>query len=168
MTDTAIYVRVSTEKQTYNQQVSACEKYVSYKELGEAKVYSDVGSGKGYKDRPQFCEMLSAIRRLEVRNVVVFRLDRLFRNTVEAVTFFQEWDRKGVKIHSLSEDINTDSAMGRAMRDIMLVLASLERENISEATRERLQLLKSQGRKLGRPKGSKDSKERKKGGYYLM
>ena len=50
--------------------------------------------------------------------------------------------------------------------DIIVRLAQLERESISEATKQRLQALKNMGKKLGRPKGSKDTGSRKKSGYY--
>jgi DNA invertase Pin-like site-specific DNA recombinase len=110
-----------------------------------------VGSGKSYKDRPGFKQMLDDLREYKYDGIVVFRLDRLFRNVVEAVNLIQEWDNKGIEIYSINENLDTSTAIGRAMRDIILVLAKLERENISEATKARLQALKDQGVKLGRP-----------------
>ena len=60
----------------------------------------------------------------------------------------------------MHESIDTSSAIGRAMLEIILVLAQLEREQISEATRQRLQAKKDAGEKLGRPRASA-YKERK-------
>jgi DNA invertase Pin-like site-specific DNA recombinase len=145
------YARVSTDDQQLSQQVEALMRYCSYKNMEVVKVYQDVGSGKEYKNRPQFKELLQDVREMKYDAVVVFRLDRLFRNVIESVNFIQEWDKRGVRVHSISEGLDPDTAMGRAMMGIILVLAQLERENISEATKARLMLLKDMGKKLGRP-----------------
>ena len=81
---------------------------------------------------------------------------------------FEELEKKGIEIHSINENLDTSTAMGRAFREIILIFAQLERENISEATKQRLEALKNLGKTLGRPKGSKDKlgKPRKKSGYY--
>jgi len=149
--DVAIYARVSTDKQSLSQQIDACERFIRYKDLNLIKTYSDTGSGKSYKDRPQFAELINELRLMRYDGVVVFRLDRLFRNVVEAVNFFQEWSNRGIGIYSISESLDTSTAIGRAMQNIILVLAELERENIIEATTQRLHELKLQGVKLGRP-----------------
>lgn len=151
MDNVCIYARVSTGSQELEQQTEACRRYCEYKKFNVVKVYEDFGSGKSYRSRPGFVDMLKDIRAMKYDSVVVFRLDRLFRNVVEAVNMIQEWDNKGVRIHSINENLDTSTAIGKAMRDIILVLAQLERENIAEATRARLQALKDSGKKLGRP-----------------
>lgn len=160
----SIYCRVSTEEQELKQQIESCKKFCEYKEF-EYEIFSDIGSGKNMK-RPQFLEMLSRIRKREFDGVVVFRFDRLGRNAREVVTLFEEFENKGVKVISLNENIDTSTPSGRMVRDIIIRLAQLERENISEATKQRLQALKNLGKKLGRPVGSKDTKRRRKSGYY--
>lgn len=160
----AIYVRVSTGKQELNQQIEACKKYCKFRGF-KFDVFSEIGSGKNMK-RPEFVKMLEKIRARNYEGVVVFRFDRLGRNAREVVTLFEEFENKGIQVFSLNENIDTSSPIGRAVRDIIIRLAQLERENISEATSQRLQALKNLGRKLGRPKGSRDKKKRKKSGYY--
>lgn len=160
----AIYCRVSQEKQELTQQIEACEKFCKYKGF-DYVVFFDIGSGKNMK-RLQFLDMLNRIRAREFNGVVVFRFDRLGRNAREVVTLFEEFENKGIQLFSLNENIDTSTPAGRMVRDIIIRLAQLERENISEATKQRLQALKSLGKKLGRPAGSKDKKKRKKSGYY--
>lgn len=160
----AIYCRVSTDQQELQQQIESCKKFCDYKQY-EYVLFSDIGSGKNMQ-RPQFLDMLNRIRQREFEGVVVFRFDRLGRNAREVVTLFEEFESKGIQVFSLNENIDTTSPSGRAVRDIIVRLAQLERENISEATRQRLQALKNLGKKLGRPVGSKDTKERRKSGYY--
>jgi DNA invertase Pin-like site-specific DNA recombinase len=159
----AIYCRVSTDQQELEQQVESCKKFCDYKGF-DYKLFSDIGSGKTMQ-RPQFLDMLNRIRAREFDGVIVFRFDRLGRNAREVVTLFEEFETKGIQIFSLNENIDTTNPAGRAVRDIIVRLAQLERENISEATKQRLQALKNLGKTLGRPKGSKDLKIRKNEGY---
>lgn len=159
----AIYCRVSTEGQELEQQIDSCKKFCEYKGF-DYDLYSDVGSGKNFK-RANFLEMLNEVRKLNYGGIVVFRFDRLGRNAREVVTLFEEFENKGIQVFSLNENIDTTSPIGRAVRDIIIRLAQLERENIAEATRQRLQALKNLGKKLGRPSGSKDKNKRKKDGY---
>ena len=159
----AIYCRVSTDQQELKQQVESCKKWCEYKGY-EYELFSEVGSGKSFK-RVKFLEMLDRVRRFDFMGIVVFRFDRLGRNAREVVTLFEEFENKGIKIFSLNENIDTSTPAGRMVRDIIIRLAQLERENISAATKQRLQALKNMGVTLGRPKGSKDKNNRKKEGY---
>lgn len=159
----AVYCRVSTDKQELEQQIESCKKFCEYKEM-HYEIFFDTGSGKNMQ-RPQFLDMLNRIRKREFGGIVVFRFDRIGRNAREVVTLFEEFESKGIQVFSLNENIDTTSPVGRAIRDIIIRLAQLERENISAATKQRLDALKSLGKKLGRPSGSKDKKGRKKDGY---
>lgn len=166
MIKVAIYVRVSTVDQELDQQIHSCKKFCEFKGFKIGKIYKDIGSGKDYFKRPEYNEMLKDLRAMKYMGVVTFRFDRLGRNAREATTFFEEMENKGIKIYSLNENLDTSTAIGRAVRDIIVRLAQLERESIVEATKQRLQALKNMGKTLGRPKGSKDKRLRRKSGYY--
>jgi site-specific DNA recombinase len=159
-TEVAVYARVSTDSQELEHQLASCERWCAFKNFHIAAVHKEVGSGKSYSNRPEFVKMLADLRAMKYDGVVVFRLDRLFRNTVEAVNIIYELENKGIRVYSISENLDTSTPIGRAMRDIILSLASLERENISEATKARLQSLRDDGIKLGRPPASKYSIEK--------
>lgn len=159
----AIYCRVSTNQQELEQQIESCKNFCKYKGF-EYELFAEVGSGKSFK-REKFLNMLDRIRKREFEGIVVFRFDRLGRNAREVVTLFEEFENKGIQVFSLNENIDTSSPIGKAIRDIIIRLAQLERENISEATKQRLQALKNMGKKLGRPKGSPDKNPRKNEGY---
>jgi DNA invertase Pin-like site-specific DNA recombinase len=160
---TAIYTRVSTETQEMQQQIDACIKFCEYKGF-EYTIFKDVGSGKNFK-RKEFLDMLNRLRIKEFEGLVVFRFDRIGRNSREVVTLFEEFEGKGIQVFSLSENIDTTTPAGKAVRDIIIRLAQLERENISEATKQRLQALKNMGKRLGRPSGSKDKLKRNNEAY---
>jgi len=163
---TAVYCRVSTDKQELSQQIESCRRFCEYKGFEIGKVYTDIGSGKDYFSRPGYNKMLSDLRAMKYDGVVAFRFDRLGRNAIEAVRFFEEMEKKGISIFSLNENLDTTTAIGRAVRDIIVRLAQLERESIAEATKQRLNALRNMGKKLGRPEGRGDTKQRKKAGYY--
>lgn len=147
----AIYARVSTDKQELQQQIDSCKRFCEYKQFDVADIYSDTGSGKAFFIRPNWMELLGKLKRLEYQGLVVFRFDRVGRNMVECITFYEEMERIGVQIFSINENFDTSNAIGRAIRDFIIRLAQLERENISEATKQRLQSARDAGKKLGRP-----------------
>lgn len=162
----AIYCRASTDKQELIQQIESCKRFCEYKGFDLGKVYTDIGSGKNYFSRPGYNTMLKDLRAMKYDGIVTFRFDRLGRNAMEAVRFFEEMENKGISIFSLNENLDTTTAIGRAVRDIIVRLAQLERESIAEATKQRLNALRNMGKKLGRPKGSTDTKTRRRTGYY--
>jgi DNA invertase Pin-like site-specific DNA recombinase len=159
----AIYCRVSTDQQELEQQIVSCQKFCDYKSF-DGVLFKDIGSGKNMR-RPEFLDMINRIRQGEFQGIVVFRYDRLGRNAREVVTLFEEFEGRGIQLFSLNENIDTSTPAGKMVRDVIIKLAQLERENISAATKQRLQALKNLGKHLGRPQGSKDKKKRPIIGY---
>jgi len=147
----AIYARVSTDKQELDQQIEACKRFCEYKQFEIKEIYTDIGSGKNFFQRPNFMRLQEELKSRKYNGLVVFRIDRIGRNTAECILFFQDMERLGVQVFSINEGLDNTTAIGRAMRNLILVLAELERENISEATKERLQAVREAGKKLGRP-----------------
>ena len=144
-----IYARVSTDSQELSQQLAACRRFTDYRGYEVAAVYSEVVSGAKAK-RPQYLKMVSELRAGRYDGVVVFRLDRLGRNARELALLIDELENKGIKVLSVNESFDTSTAIGRAMREIIIVFAQLEREQIGEATKQRLAAVKAMGKKLGR------------------
>ncbi len=75
----------------------------------------------------------------------------LGRNAHESSFFIEELRKRGVTLVSVHESFDTSTAIGRATLEIILVLNQLEREQISEATRQGLQAPKEAGKRIGRP-----------------
>lgn len=144
----AIYARVSTDKQELEHQIDSCKRFCDYRKLEIANVYQEIFSGAKAK-RPQYLELVSALRRGEYDGIVVFRLDRLGRNARELALLIDELENRGIKVFSINESFDTSTAMGRAMREIIIIFAQLEREQISEATKQRLISIKASGQRLG-------------------
>jgi len=160
-----IYARVSTRLQDAEAQIQACERYIGYKGYEVGAIFVEAVSGSGKKPRPEYARMLKALRNREYDAVVVFQLSRLGRNARELSLLLEEFENKGIGVHSTTESYDTSTAMGRAMLQMALIFAQLEREQISESTIARLAAIKASGKRLGRPPGSRDKKRRRRSGY---
>tara|TARA_B110000093_G_C12672639_1_gene286855 strand:+ start:70 stop:453 length:384 start_codon:yes stop_codon:yes gene_type:complete len=111
--------------------------------------------------------MLSRARKGEYQSIIVYKLDRYARSSTELILETKELTDKGVGFISLSDNLDFTTASGKLQFQILSAFAEFERSLISERTKEGLRRAKLQGKQLGRPKGSKDKKVRKKSGYYV-
>ena len=161
----AIYVRVSTDMQDYDQQTDACRKYCEIKEWNDFQIFSEKKSST--KERPVWEELLKQAREGKFNKIIVFRLDRAWRSSRQFIMDFDSLASRGIYTISVMEGLDPTTPLGKAMMTILVALAELERTNISIATKQRLEALKNMGKTLGRPKGSKDKKKRKTTGYHL-
>lgn len=144
----AIYCRVSTDSQDLEHQVNACRRFCEYREFEIVRIYQEIISGAKAK-RPEYLELVKDLRHGNYDGVVVFRLDRLGRNARELALLIDELEGKGIRVFSINESFDTSTAIGRAMREIIIIFAQLEREQIGEATKQRLAAIKASGKQLG-------------------
>ena len=135
---TGIYVRVSTEEQakegfSIRAQQEKLATYAKVMEWDAYKIYSDEGiSGKNITDRPAINKMIEDIRNKNIENVLVFKVDRLTRNTKDLSDLLEIFKKYDCSFNSLMESIDTQSASGRMFLKIIGIFAEFERENISE------------------------------------
>ncbi len=162
---TAIYCRVSTQDQTLEQQrqplIEMCKN-----EGWEYQLFEEKISG-AKESRFELDRMMYGIRHRKFNRVLILKLDRLGRSLKHLIQLIEEFNNKEVQFICLSPTVDTKSAQGRFFLQIIGAVAELERELIRERTKAKLDYLKSQGVKLGRPKGSKDKKKRRTSGYHL-
>ena len=163
---TALYIRVSTADQTTLNQEIALKEYCDRNDYEIVKIYREEGVSGSKTSRPQLDLMLQAIRRKEFDVVVVWKFDRLGRSTAHLLQVLEELKNKGVRLIATSQNIDTNTPMGKFFFIILSGFAEMEREMIRERIKLGLARRKKQGKVMGRPKGSKDKKYRKKGGYY--
>jgi len=160
-----IYLRVSKEEQTLEQQAEPCANRCT-SEGWEYKFYTDKASG-ARETRPQLDIMMQDMRNGEIDAIMVYKLDRLGRNLKHLLQIISELRNREVQFISISEGFDTNTPMGRFGLAIMGAMAQMEREMISERTKRKLDYLKSKGKRLGRPPGAKDKRPRRKAGYIL-
>jgi len=135
---TGIYVRVSTEEQakegfSIRAQIEKLKSYAQIKDWQVYKVYCDEGiSGKNIEARPALNEMLTDIKNGKVKNVLVFKVDRLTRSTKNLIELVELFTECNCAFNSLMEAIDTDSATGRMFLKIIGIFAEFERENLIE------------------------------------
>lgn len=126
----AIYARQSIDKAdsiSIESQIEFC-KYETHG--GAYEVFQDKGYSGKNTDRPQFQEMLEHIRRGEVKRVIVYKLDRISRSILDFANMMEDFQQHGVEFVSCTEKFDTSTPMGRAMLNICIVFAQLERETI--------------------------------------
>lgn len=131
----AIYARQSIDKKeslSIDGQIELCQKYAGE----DAKVYRDKGySGKNVK-RPAFTELMEAVKNGEIQKIYVYRLDRFSRSIADFSRLWEILQQYGVEFQSVTEQFDTSSPMGRAMLNIVLVFAQLERETIAQRVKD--------------------------------
>jgi DNA invertase Pin-like site-specific DNA recombinase len=136
------YARVSTDDQTPALQLAPLKK------AGCNAVFKDDGLSGATTKRPA---LLRCLKKLEHGDtLVVWKLDRLGRSLRDLITMLDDLKHRGVKFRSLTEAIDTETPTGRAMWQMIGVLAELERSLISERTRAGVKDAKRRGVKFGR------------------
>lgn len=138
------YVRVSTRRQTVDQQVDAL------KDAGvpEENIYGDVISGAKW-DRDGLDILKKVLRQGDVLTVVA--LDRLGRSLGEMVKFLEWITQTGVELRSLREGIDLATPTGRMLAGIFASLAEYERALILERAEAAREAARARGRQVGRP-----------------
>ncbi len=160
----ALYCRVSTNKQTNENQKIKLLQYAESKNL-QFDFFEEVESTR--KTRPVKAELLKKLRNQEYSHVVVYKLDRFARSFSELILDVQELVNKGIGFISITENLDFSTSSGQLQFRIMSAFANFERDIISERTKEGIARTKMKGTVLGRPKGKKDSKPRPKSGYVI-
>jgi putative DNA-invertase from lambdoid prophage Rac len=160
----AIYCRVSTTDQHPENQRIQLEEFAK-RNGWEFKIFEEKQST--LKSRPIKYDLLQRLRKKEFDGVLVWKLDRWARSVSEATLEIDEMIKKNIGFISLQDSIDITTANGKFFAQVLFAFAELERNIIRERTLAGLDRARKQGKKLGRPKGSKDKKVRKKGGYYL-
>lgn len=149
------YARVSTIEQategvSLDAQRAKIEAYCGLHGLDLAEIFVDEGiSAKDIIHRPAASRALELIKRGKVHGLVIFKLDRLARNTKDALEIAELFRRKGAALHSISEKVDTDSAIGGFFFTLMAALAELERKQIGERTAAALAYKRANGEKTG-------------------
>ena len=128
---TAVYARQSIDKKdsiSIETQIEICKRETLPEE--ETVVYQDKGFSGKNTNRPEFTRMMNQIRSGEIRRVIVYKLDRISRSVLDFARMMEEFAEHKVEFVSCTEKFDTSTAMGRAMLNIAVIFAQLERETI--------------------------------------
>lgn len=161
MERTAIYARVSTDRQTVKNQILQLEKIAENNGWEIVKIYTDKGisGSKGRSQRPGLDELIKDATRRKFDRIMVWSIDRLARSVVQTATFMVEMDGLGITQFYYQQGIQTDTPYGKAMIQMSAVFAELEQGMIRERIMAGLARAKAQGKILGKKPMSENKKQ---------
>jgi DNA invertase Pin-like site-specific DNA recombinase len=157
---TAIYLRVSTNKQETRSQEADLLAYKTAAEVKgeEVRLFRDRRSGTNY-ERPEWQRLWSQVQAGQVQRIVVWRLDRLGRLAGATIQLLDELEAKGVAFLSVRDGFDPSTPAGRLTRNVLASVAQFETEVRSERQRAGIQAARDAnggvcpwgGREKGKP-----------------
>lgn len=150
----ALYLRVSTQDQTTENQKRDLEKLCELRGWEIVETYQDDGisGAKGRTARPGLDQLLKDARRRKFDVAVFWSVDRLGRSTAQVTANMDDLEACGVSQFYFKESMDTSTAHGKAMLEMAAVFAKLERSMIQERVKAGIARRKAQGKSFGRPK----------------
>jgi DNA invertase Pin-like site-specific DNA recombinase len=148
------YVRVSTDKQadfgvSLEAQTQKIRAMSTVQGAELVDVIVDAGESAKNLERPGMRQLLSLVDSRSVDVVIVAKLDRLTRSVKDLADLLERFTRRGVSLVSVAESLDTATAAGRLVLNIMVSVSQWEREAIGERTRDAMDCKKSRGERVG-------------------
>ena len=156
----ACYVRVSTVGQNEEGQKSEIEKWLTGNSIDPNSVQWFVDKGKSGDNlkRPAFEKLQKAIFAGEVGTVCVYKLDRLSRKLQEGIAVLCDWCEKGLRVVSVTQQIDFNGTMGKMLAAVLLGIAEMEQETRRERQKAGIEIAKKAGKYQGRKPGTLKAK----------
>lgn len=144
-----IYCRVSSAEQVDNTslqtQEAACRDWCSRNDLEVSAVYVDRGESAKTADRPEFLRMVSDCQKMRTASrVVVYRLDRFARNTLDHGIYAQRLKQAGVMLASVTENL-TDDPSGNFVQNIYAAVAQFDNDVRSTRAKDAMKAIRAKG-----------------------
>ena len=150
----ACYARVSTTDQAtgMESQVRVLKQYCEQNNITSVEFFTDEGISGTKSSRPALDRMMAAVDNDEISSVVVYSFSRFARSTTHLLNALQVFKKKGVHFVSLTEKIDTNSAVGIAIFSILASISQLERDLICDRVKIGLANARAKGKLIGRKK----------------
>lgn len=144
----ALYARVSTEDkgQDNETQLIHLRNEAEHRGYRIVKEYTDEASGKTIRGRSGYQSMMEDASKHRFDAIMVYKLDRLHRNTLECLVAVNSFSEMGVDLIVTSQAIDTTTAAGRAMMQMIAVFAELESANTSERVKIGMDRARAEGK----------------------
>ncbi|HCU6988824.1 TPA: recombinase family protein [Staphylococcus aureus] len=130
------YIRVSTERQvegySIEGQITQIEQYCQFNGYELVYIYADRGISGKSMNRPELQRMLNDAKNGKLDCVMVYKTNRLARNTSDLLTIVEELHRQNVEFFSLSERMEVKNSTGKLMLQILASFSEFERNTILE------------------------------------
>jgi DNA invertase Pin-like site-specific DNA recombinase len=159
MKKVALYARVSTDKQTTENQLNELRAVANRMGYVITQEYVDNGisGAKSRIDRPSLDAMMKDAVRGRFDMVMCWSIDRLGRSLQNLIEILNELQSVKVDLYFLQQAIDTSSPMGKMIYSILGALGSYERELIRERVIAGQQRAKNEGKQIGRPSQINDA-----------
>lgn len=157
-----IYLRVSTDQQTTENQLRILTEVAERSGWTVVRVFEDQGisGAKGRDKRPGFNALLKAIHRREIDICAAYAVDRLGRSLTDLVAFLSDIQASGCDLYLHQQAVDTTTPSGRMMFGLLAVFSEFERALIRSRVIAGLERARSTGVKFGRPSLPPDRVER--------
>ncbi len=151
----AVYIRVSTREQNTAGQERELQRWLTANAINANQVewYIDKSSGNNL-DRPQFERLQRDIFNGTIRTVVVWKIDRLSRSLIDGINVLADWCGKGLRVVSVTQQIDFSGAVGKMLAAVLLGVAELEQETRRERQRAGIEAARERGVYTGRKRGA--------------
>ena len=154
MTKAVLYIRVSTDKQAQHgvsleAQQAKGEAYANLYDLEIVATCIDAGESAKSLNRPALQDALGYLESGDAEALLVVKLDRLTRSVKDLSVLIDDYFASRFSLLSVSENIDTRTAAGRLVLNILASVSAWEREAVSERTKAALAHKKNQGAVLG-------------------
>lgn len=146
------YIRISTNKQEADNQRFEILTYANSQKVGNVEFLEEVVSGKTSWEKRELAVLLSKLKKGDL--LIVAELSRLGRSMLEIMELLSRLTKKGVKVHAIKGSYQLDDGIqSKVLAFAFALAAEIERDLISQRTKEALARRKAAGQILGRPKG---------------
>jgi len=154
---TMAYLRVSSNDQDTEKNKTDIRAFANKKDFGKVEFIEEKVSGKKPWKERKIKEIIDTLGKGD--HLIISELSRLGRSTLEVLEILKEAKGKDISVYSVKEGFELNSTIQSKIMSTMLALfAELEREFISQRTKEGLKAARAKGKQLGRPKGPGKSK----------
>jgi len=147
-----IYARVSTEDQNVDNQLKELRAFCKRKKWKIFSEYIDEGISGAKESRPELDRILKDVFKKKFDILLVWKLDRLGRSLKQLIEILDELKARDIDFISFNQNIDTTTATGKLMYQIIGAFAEFERDLISERVKAGMERAKSEGKQIGRPR----------------
>lgn len=150
----ACYARVSTADQStgLESQVRVLKQYCASNSIQAVEFFTDEGISGTKANRPALDRLMAAVENGEISAVVVYSFSRFARSTTHLLQALQLFKKRNVHFVSITEKIDTNSAVGVAIFSILAAISQLERDLIADRVKIGLANARAKGKLIGRKK----------------
>jgi DNA invertase Pin-like site-specific DNA recombinase len=148
------YVRVSTLEQaregiSLEHQRAKIKSYCVLHDIELVGIIEDAGKSGKNLNREGICALMEQIKNRQINAVIVYKMDRLSRRVIDTLNLIELMKKHDIEFHAITDAIDTKTATGKFVLNIMASLAQMERDLISERTKDALSMKIAKHERVG-------------------